>query len=435
MGFAISQSTPGLVNRIRDQQINLFDKAVELSKDGELSNADINKLEHEAKADGNFTGQEQLLMQGLKDKASRQIFINVAREAKFDPSSFSFEIANKLIVPVDGKQIEVEFSSQPHEAKRSEGDRERALETIKQYLPEALQGRWDQNTYNLPEMKKLFEEMSKGDAKSNPSYRTPYQRMELLQAYLTANYNHPGKDINWQGVDLQKALPSMPRDREGRKYIDCEAYSQISETLLGADKIKHFDVASGGSADGRRDHQVSIYTDGDSAWVISNNQVSRVNAKDGDRDRSPAEMIHEVHPGFDKVVADGNGPMRFNSNSYQAGMEVRMGTGSILIERCEPNYGNFEAKFSDPDSGETFHVRTQIDPKTGELSNTITPKQGDVFYLPTDNGQRYKLVMGEIPPRGTLTKVDDEGHEVPGFSKPAWVKTDTAGGYSIEEVR
>lgn len=454
MGFEVGQQSPGLVNTYQDSKTkqskttNLFDQAVELSKDGDLSAGDLQKLEATSQADGNATAEEKLFIQGLKDKTTRTNFVDTARKAAFDPQGFTFEVNSHLQVPVNGERIDIEFASDPPSAKRVTGDREAALQTIKDQLPPALRERWDKNVHNLGEMKKLFAEMAKNDPndpKSKETYRNSFQRMALLEAYMTAYYNHPGVDINWKGVPLQDGINAMPKDAQGRKYVDCEGYSQIAEEILGKDNVSHFDVASGAHPNGQRDHQVSVVRNPDDpehAYVISNNSVKRVDAKStipveppkgeepkpGEpaqptkyKDKTPQQMILEAHPDFANPVHDDNGPMRFNSNNYQVGAEIELAKGKVKVLSVSDNQDHVEGKFTNPDNGEEFHVRVMINPKNGETTTQVNPQQGDIMYEDAGQGERYKYVVGNRPPAAVRTKIGLDGNEIAGSSKDAQV--------------
>jgi hypothetical protein len=251
-----------------------------------------------------------------------------------------------------------------------------------------------------------------------------------LQGYLTAYYNHPGVDINWQGVPMQDGINGMPTDAQGRKYVDCEAYSKISEEILGNNHIKHFDVSCGAHDDGRRDHQVSVVTEGDNAYVISNNQITRLPAKDENgQPKAPEKLITEAHPEFSNVVEDGNGPLKFNSNSYANNMKLPFGEGVLTVVQASPNQNHFEAHYTDPNSNENFHVTTHIDEDSGKLSNVINPKQDDTFYLPQNNGESIKIVIGANPPRGTLSREDAAGNTISGSEKPVTLIPHPDGSY------
>lgn len=385
MCFTINSSTSGMNNLNNKTQTNLFNKATELSKDNNLSDSDIKELEKIASSDNNLSGEEQLFLQGLQDHSMRNDFVKAAKESNFDPSGFSFSVGSKLEVQSGTHKIKIEFADTPPPNKQVVGDLQTAKDKLLRIIPENKRAEWENtNKHNVNSVKNFLNSLNLNTEK----------KVEFVQAYMTSSFNHPGIDINWGGANLQEGINSVPSDGNGRKYIDCEAFVKLGSELLGSDKVKEYSLASGNSGD-KRDHQVAIFKSGNDAYVISNNEITKVNSKG-----TPESMIKEAHPDFDKITKDLNGAMKADTGSYKVGETITTDDGGTISIESITNATKMIGKMSYPD-GNSYHVEIKIDEETGDYSYQTSPKKGDVFV--TDN--QTSITVGDMP-KGVATLPD-----------------------------
>lgn len=389
MCFTLSNSLSGMNVQTPQGKKNLFDEAVKLSKDGSISNKDMEALKSLA---GKDTSPEAMMFIDTLEKGDgRKDFTQVAKSSKFDPSSFSISMDGKLSVKAAGnKDIILEFVDDPSAVKQVKGDIEEAKETMKNLIPVEKQAQWNKvNKQNVSEVKSFLDGI-----KLNPEGKA-----QFVQAYMTANFNHPGVDVAWGGASLQEGINAVPKDEHGRKFLDCEGFVELSQTLLGKDKTVPYAVAAGSRGD-KLDHQVAIFKDGDNAFVISNNEVRRVSAKNADgTDKKPEEMINEFDSSFKNVVLDPNGAMKFDTAAYKVGDSLFPDSGEEIKLDAIHDATTMSGKMNDG-NGNDFHVKVTLDEATGKYSSKSAPQTGDVFNL--GNGISFKIDSPNLEGKATL---------------------------------
>ncbi|MFN8575276.1 MAG: hypothetical protein U0354_00315 [Candidatus Sericytochromatia bacterium] len=377
MCISISSSTSGMVNTKNSTQTNLFNKATEAAKDGKITESEIKELEKIASSDGNLTGEEQLFLQSLKDTSTRSEFVKAAKDSNFDPNGFSFNVGSKLEVNSGSHKIKIEFADSPPPSKQMVGDIASAKDTLARIIPDNKKSEWDSlNKHDVNSVKKFLDSLNLNTD----------NKVKFVQAYMTANFNHPGIDINWGGASLQEGINAVPKDANGRKYLDCEAFVKLSSTLLGSNNVKEYGLASGYNGD-KRDHQVAIFKSGNDAYVISNNEITKVKNSD-----NAESMIKEAHPDFKNVTEDLNGAMKADTGAYSVGDTLDTKDGGTIDIKTIKDATTMIGKISYPD-GSNYHVKLKIDEDTGDYSYQAEPQKGDVFV--TNNGT--VINVGDMP--------------------------------------
>lgn len=400
MCISLNSSTSGMVNIKNNIQTNLFNKATEFAKDEQITDTEYQELENIANSDGNLTGEEQLFLQNLKDTSMRSEFVKSAKEAGFAPNGFNFSVDSKLDVESGSHKIKIEFAENPPPSKQMVGDMESAKETLSSIIPDNKKLEWNSiNKHDVNSVKSFLDSLNlKTEDKVN-----------FVQAYMTANFNHPGIDINWGGADLQEGINAVPKDSNGRKYLDCEAFVKLAGTLLGSNNVKDYSLASGNSGD-KRDHQVAIFKSGKDAYVISNNEITKV------KNTGNAEsMIKQAHPDFKNISEDLNGAMKADTGNYKVGETLYNDDGSKIKITSIKDADTMIGKIS-KDDGTSCNVQIKINPDTGEYEYKIAPQKGDTLdsgngivkfedskngVLKNDNGTSYHVKLnsdGDIVP-------------------------------------
>lgn len=404
MSISINSQTPGMINQAQDSQgqparTNLMESAVQMARDG-LDQAELDRLHDIAGSDGNVTGNEQLLLNTLEaDRTGFSQAVQAAsRQSGFDPSSFSWNAMDSLSVTSDqGHDITLQFSPNPSPAKEISGDIGEATRALEHQIPPDRLAAWQAlDKHNVAGVGSFVD-----------SLHLPLsQRAEFTHNYLTAYYNHPGVDISWGGASLQEGINTVPKDENGRAYLDCEAYVKTAEALLGSDQMKTYAVASGAEGE-RRDHQVAIRRDPHDAahaYVISNNQVTRVDAGN----RTPEQMIQSVYPEFHNIREDLNGAMKFDSSAYNVGQVLNTSDGgSIRIDSLD-NATTMSGTTTYSD-GSRYHVRLTINEDTGDYTYRPALQPRDVMF--TDNGTQIRITAAGNPAQATAEK-DGQSHRV-----------------------
>ena len=362
MSFDVGSNTAGMMNK----GVNLYDKTVELTKKGTLTEKDINTIEALAKSDGNYTGVERVFVDSLKTSGGRSAFVEIAKEAKFTPNSFSWNVqdAKTTINSSAGNKIELIFSDAPSASKEIKGDIASAKDNLTSIIPEDKRSEWEQtNKNNVADVKSFIDGLK----------LSPDDKIKFVQNYMTANFNHPGVDIKWNGSSLQDAIDTVPTDDKGRKYLDCEGFAKLSETLLeGSGKFTTLGVASGSNGD-KRDHQIGVQRNGNDAYVISNNEIKKVV---GGASKSDDDLLKETYPDFKNVIEDKNGAMKADTGNYEVGQTLNSDDGSsIKIESIDT--ATKMSAILDDGAGNKYHVKVIVDEKTADYKSIPDFKAGD----------------------------------------------------------
>lgn len=367
----ISRNTAGMVNQGR----NLMDEAVKRAKDGNLSSQELTELREIAASEGGVTGVEEVFLQDLADQGGNRTFVHDVTQANFDPNTFHFITeGNAKVRSASGKEISLEFTDAPSASKQVTGDIAAARRTLLEMIPASQRTAFAAlNPHRPAEVKAFIDRLGFSGA----------DKARFLQAYMTANFNHTGKNIEWNGAGLQEGIDAVPRDNHGRAYLDCEGYAEVARTLLGDTGFTTLGVATGG-AGSKRDHQVSIFREGNDAYALSNNQVVPV---PGGAGRSDAEILEAGFPGqFSDPVRDQNGAMLRDTAEFRVGEkltdEANGDEATTTVTRIDgPNTLHVHQTNA---AGASYHLRMEQDPASGQLAGTIDPQVGDV--LPLDTG-------------------------------------------------
>jgi hypothetical protein len=369
MCFNVGSNTAGMMNK----DINLYNKAVELAKDGTLSKDDVKKLEDIAKSDGNYTGVERVFLDDLKTEDGAIIFATQAKQAGFDPKAFTWGVVEPKtsVTSAAGHKIELIFSDAPKAAKQIKGDIPEAKRTMDDLIPADKKAAWEKtDKHNVAQVKSFLDGLN----------LSPDNKINFISAYMTANYNHPGVDIKWNGAGLQEGINTVPSDENGRKYLDCEGYAKLAETLLaGSGSFTNLGVASGASGD-IRDHQVAIQRQGDDAYVISNNEIKKVT---GGATKSNEDLVKETYPDFKRVVEDKNGAMKADTANYDVGQILNTDDGANITIESIDTATKMTGVLNDS-AGNNYHVKVVVDEASGNYKSIPEFKAGD--KLTTDAG-------------------------------------------------
>ncbi|PIQ28022.1 hypothetical protein COW36_10115 [bacterium (Candidatus Blackallbacteria) CG17_big_fil_post_rev_8_21_14_2_50_48_46] len=364
----ISRSIPGMNN----QGKNLMDEAVKRAKDGDLTTQDLTELRQIADAEGGVTGVEEVFLQDLADSAGGQIFIAEINSANFDPNSFKFSTEGMAKVQsANGKEISLEFSDTPIASKQIHGDIDEARRTMLSLIPEDKRDAFAAiDPHQVQDISRFVKDLGLSGA----------DKTRFLQAYMTANFNHTGKNIEWNGVSLQEGINAVPRDNLGRAYLDCEGYAEVAHTVLGDQGFTTLGVATEGPGK-KRDHQVSVFREGNNAYALSNNEVVPV---PGGAAKTDAEVLEAAFPKqFFDPITDPNGAMLRDTSEFRVGEKIQdeaNGDPRTTTVTAIDGANTLRAKVTSA-AGESFHVGMAQDPASGQLSSTLTPQVGDTLFL------------------------------------------------------
>lgn len=364
----ITRNTAGMVNQGR----NLMDEAVSRAKDGNLSTQDLTELRAIAASQDGVTGAEEVFLQDLADQTGNEFFVHQVSQADFDPTNFAFSTeGNAKLRSASGREISLEFTDAPIASKRVKGDIAEARRTMLAMIPPAKRSAFAAiNPHQVADVKRFVDGLGLKGA----------DKTRFLQAYMTANFNHTGKNIEWNGASLQEGIDTVPRDNLGRAYLDCEGYAELAKTILGDRGFTTFGVATSGPGS-KRDHQVSIFREGKNAYALSNNEMVPV---PGGAGKSDAAILEQAFPGqFSDPVKDDNGAMARDTAEFRVGEKLTdeadgdpVTTTITAIDG--PNTMRVRETSAD---GASYQLRMDQDPASGKLTGTVEPQVGDVFPL------------------------------------------------------
>lgn len=307
----LTSATPGFDNVVLPkkgakqappQAENLLKKAVEFASDGEISDADLEQLTKIANSDGDMEVSEALLLDELGyvnivgmtpgDKTFVDQVLEARKNANFDPNTFVFTTDN--ILSIDGAKlpdgqdsdITLRFSNEringgPRNTftANQEDLGKAARESLQQLIATPATdanlkaaAKWSKiDKFDLDAVRKFLQSRN----------FNPAEQAQFAQKYLQGYYDHTGVGGDWGGIsDIQKQLKHLPVDGGGRKFIECEAFSAITQKLFpGTQAYTVRDATGPEDADGARNHQVSVIRIGDQRFVQSNDTIQEITAQ------------------------------------------------------------------------------------------------------------------------------------------------------------
>jgi hypothetical protein len=205
-------------------------------------------------------------------------------------------------------------------------------------------------------------------------------KVKFMRNYATAYYNHTGNDIEWRGARLQNGIDAVPVDKDGRKYLDCEGFARLSQKILGEDKVKAYSVRV--NSPDRRDHAVGIYQEGNQTYVISNNEITKVQAQ-----ATPDATIRSKYPEFRDAVADDN-PMNYGTKAYLVGNSYKELHGATVVNVL--NSRDMIARKGNDGGNGSFHMKVHVRPDMKiDMSYDLRP--GDTIF--NDKGRAVEITQ------------------------------------------
>lgn len=292
-----------------------------------------------------------------------------------------------------GNPIRLEFSPKPESSKQVVGEHRQARDAIALMAKETgRSSEWEKlDKHNITDVKKFLDSMN----------LTTGDRVKFVNRYLTGFYNHPGKDIIWRGSALQDAIDAVPMDKAGKKYLDCEGFTKLAGHLLGESNLKHYALDAGNS--GSRNHQVAVFREGQSAYVINNNQITTA-----DPSKSDERAIQDAYPDYGDIVLDGTGPMVYGTEEYRQGQYLKKPIDNAQVVRILDPKTMIAAV---NDSQGTYHFKITVNPKDGRLDRVLHLEPGDQLRDRAGN----TLSIGTRNPDGTYQaiRVDRRGIQSP----------------------
>lgn len=307
----LTSATPGFDNiapkqkgaKQDPQPVNLLKKAIELASDENISDADLETLTQIANSDGDLEASEALLLKEIRyskimgsSPDSTDTFVDVLRNARknpnFNPDDFRFttdgilRVQGAKLANDTDSEIMLRFSNE-----RINGGPRHTFTANQEDLGKAARDSLDQLIATPP-----TEENKKAAAKwgtinkfdldavrgflQSRNY-SPAEQAQFAQKYLQGYYDHTGIGGDWGGItDIQKQLKHLPVDGGGRKFIECEAFSAITQKLFpGTQAYTVRDATGPEDADGARNHQVSVIRIGDQRFVQTNDTIQEITAQ------------------------------------------------------------------------------------------------------------------------------------------------------------
>ncbi|GIW23584.1 MAG: hypothetical protein KatS3mg068_2591 [Candidatus Sericytochromatia bacterium] len=305
-----------------------------------------------------------------------------------------------------GKEITIRYAKDETTippSKQVKGTIEEANQKMDSILSPDKKAEWNRiNKHNVNEVKSFINSLNLPMDK----------KAEFVQAYLTANYNHPGIDISWSGADLQEGINAVPTDKNGRKYLDCEAYAKLATELLdGSAKYYGVHAPSPYDSSDSRNHQVSVVRDGNNAYVISNNEITKISNASN---KSDSQLIKSVYPDISNIKLDKSGPMKSGVDEYNINQKITLDNGSeVTIKSIDEKKNIMKGKLKDTD-GEEYNVIGTVDANTGRTNWKRDYQVGDKLKLDSDvikltqkiDDKNFKGKIGNID---VFIKIKDDG--------------------------
>ncbi|MGV3523167.1 MAG: hypothetical protein ACO1RX_03025 [Candidatus Sericytochromatia bacterium] len=285
--------------------VNLMTTAIDLVKDGDLSTQDLEHLTQIAHSDGDLEASEGLLLDSLNysklledvndSEASFVDQVNTARQqADFNPNTFEISTHGILSVPgaplPDGKKSDVVLRLSNERINGGPRTTQTCNQTdqgasAREHLQRLILNSPSQGNTPNPEAVVAWGKTDKFNLTAVRDFMqsrhfSPAEQAEFTQTYLQGYYDHTGLGADFGGItDIQQQLSHLPVDGGGRKFIDCEGFSAITQMLFPGTQsyVVH---NSGGEADpsAPRNHQVSVMRIGDQRFVQNNDVIQEITA-------------------------------------------------------------------------------------------------------------------------------------------------------------
>lgn len=390
--FNVNHNTAGFQNVQGNQSRNLMDEAVSRAQSGNsLSETEVAELRQIANSDGNITAMEQMFLNSLSDESGRESFSLFTRESGFDANNFQWDVSDidnqnegqaQLRVQAGDRNMVLTFTENPSSAKQIHGDISQANQTLQSLIPDDRQADWaNVDKHNVAQVRSFIDSLH---------LSTP-DRANFVQAYMTANYNHPGLDIEWDGAGLQEGINAMPTDENGRKYMDCESYCLMAQNLLGGRDNQFTGLGVATTNSGTRDHQVGVFRSGNDAYVVSNNEVTRI---EGGARRGNEALIQQVYPEFNNVVVDEN-LMGHDTSEYSQGQTLTSTDGNTTI--VVDNIDNSSQMSGRVTSGNNnYNVTVNVNERDGSWSQVPNLKRNDTVAINDGSGNVIRMQSSTI---------------------------------------
>lgn len=424
----LSATNPGFENtpspkpgdKKEPQSVNLFTKAIDLVKDGDLSAKDLETLTQIAHSDGDLEASEGLLLDSLGYSKlledvndSEESFVdqvNTARQqADFDPNTFAISTHGILSVPgaslPDGKKSDVvlRFSNE-----RINGG-PRTTQTCNQTdqgtsarenLQRLILNSPSQGNMPNPEAVVAWGKTDKFDLNAVREFMqsrhfTPTEQAQFTQTYLQGYYDHTGLGADFGGVtDIQQQLPHLPVDGGGRKFIDCEGFSAITQTLF-PDTQSYVVHNSGGEPDpsAPRNHQVSVMRIGDQRFVQNNDVIQEITAAQIPPGSSLSALSDkQLIESF--VNKDNQHPLSrpaLDPTAMTDGSEVYDVGEVVILKGIEYRKADGEEEFF---GSKAVQIREKID----DFNLRVDNPRGDRFILRFDPANNTKYLLPDPLP-------------------------------------
>lgn len=423
--FRLSATTPGFENtpqpakghqQTASQTRNLMHTAIELAADGQVSPDDLKQLEALARSDGDTEVSEALLLEELTvlSKTSPtpgdrsfvdQVLAARPEDAGFDPNAFVFETDNMLSI----EDVQLPDGSRRSITQRFSNDRihggPRVTFTANQE---------DQGQSARERLQALIATSSTGDGEEaaeawrqiDPfdlgAVRTflqgrpfsPGEQAQFAQNYLQGYYDHTGLGADWGGItDIQQALPHLPVDGGGRKFVECEGFSAITQQLFPQAQIYAVrDSAQPGDAGGPRNHQVSVIRMGEQRFVQNNDMIQEITAAQLPSGSPALQALsdEQLIEAFDEKgtrpltrAAHDPTPLAEGAEIYDIGEIIRTGFIEVNLHRAsDPDYQTYPSA--------ELRVVSKIDPFHLQVEGAVS-KTPFVMRFEPHTGRRYLM--------------------------------------------
>lgn len=402
----------GSFNNVSADFKKALDKA---SKDGKITKDEVKDLLKEVETEDDLTILKNIAIKddNKEDKSKLEFKIgsgDADSEYKLaiDSNDFTLE-KNKLKQDIkSGKEvIQITYADDVVKNNKSSaskatttvvGNYETARTKLRDMIPDNKKKQWDNlNKHNINDVKKFMNSLN----------LSTEEKVNFVQKYLTGYYNHPGEDVQWiHSMSLQKSIDTVPKDSAGRKYVDCEGFAAIGTELLSTkdNKVKTYlvDATPDGISD-ERDHQISVYREGNKAYVISNNDIRPVELEKSDKTlKTDEEAIAEAYQpeGFSKIKEDKSGAMKVGVGEWDAGDVLKSPDHTATVESIDEDKGTLTASLEN-NYGEKYKVEGKIG-TDGQLHYTRQyEKDDEVLFM--DKNKETK----EYEPNGQKMKITD----------------------------
>lgn len=421
----LSATTPGFDNTAQPakgspqaaaQPQNLMHTAIALvADDGQLNDDDLKQLKAVARADGDTEVSEALLLEeltalnGVTHRVGDRSFIDQVLTARldpgFDPNTFVFETDRILSIAdvklPDGStgSITQRFSNDRIDGgprmtftANQEDQGQSARERLQALIAQSSTGDGEQ----AAEAWRQIDPFDLGAVRTFLQGRpfSPGEQAEFAQNYLQGYYDHTGLGADWGGItDIQQALPHLPVDGGGRKFVECEGFSAITQQLFPQAQIFAVrDSAQPGDAAGARNHQVSVIRIGDQRFVQNNDMIQEITAAQLPPGSPALQELSDdrLIEAFDEKgtrpltrAAHDPTPLAEGAEIYDIGEIIRTGFIEVNLHRpLDPDYQTYPSA--------ELRVVSKIDPFHLQVEGAVS-KTPFVMRFEPHTGRRYLM--------------------------------------------